>query len=333
MNRLASRRPLPAHAVLLALLALSAGPAPAQDAPPAPAAASPFETLASTNDEPILVESVAFDTRGRLLVGAVHRGGVWRLDDNGRLRRFSPEDAVNGGVFGMAADRERGDLWVVVSNTPYDAVPGSGSQVLRLDLNRGTLKGVYGAPAGEHVFGDIAVAADGVVYVSDTASHEVLRLTPGSGAAFEPVINLGERGSPQGIVTSDTGALLLVVDYPTGLHRVVTATGSSRLVAAPEGVNLRGLDGLARVGNRIIAVQNGTATPRILGLTLSADWTRIEAVETLAEGGNLSEPTTGTIAGGGYVFVSRSQWTDFNRDGTPKSQTPQPAVVSRLRLR
>ena len=279
------------------------------------------------------MESVAFDRRGRLLVGAVHRGGVWRLDDEGRLRRFSPEDAVRGGVFGMAADRERGDLWVVVSNTPYDAVEGGGSQVLRLDLARGRLKGVYAAPAGDHAFGDIAVAPDGTVYVSDTTSHEVFRLTPGSGSAFERVVRLGDRGSPQGIVVSDTGALLLVADYPTGLHRIVTETGAEQLVPAPAGVNLRGLDGLTRVGNRLIAVQNGAATPRILAITMSPDWTRIASVETLADGGALSEPTTGVIAGGGFVFVSRSQWNEFNADGTAKTPAPAPAVVSRLPLR
>ena len=83
-------------------------------------------------------------------------------------------------------------------------------------------------------------------------------------------------------------------------------------VAAPAEAELRGLDGLA--------------------LALSPDWTAVTAVEVLAEGPPLSEPTTGVIGGGGLVFVSRSQWTDFGPDGQPRSPDPEPAVVSRLPL-
>lgn len=109
-------------------------------------------------------------------------------------------------------------------------------------------------------------------------------------------------------------------------------TVSGRTVA-PEGVELRGIDGLARWGDRIIAIQNGARTPRLLRLTLAPDWIAITGREALIEGARLSEPTTGYIeAGDRLVFVSRSQWTDFDRDGRPTSPTPAPAAVSRLSL-
>ena len=46
----------------------------------------------------------------------------------------------------------------------------------------------------------------------------------------------------------------------------------------------------------------------------------------------IDEPTTGLVHNGELVFVSRSQWSDFDGDGTPRADSPEPALISRLRL-
>ena len=64
----------------------------------------------------------------------------------------------------------------------------------------------------------------------------------------------------------------------------------------------------------------------------NADGSAVTAREALVEGPPLSEPTTGFVEGDSFVFVSRSQWTDFGPDGKPTSAAPAPAVISRLSL-
>lgn len=305
-------------------LALLASPAPAH------AQAAP-EPLARTAAEPVLVEGVAFDAGGRLLVSSIHRAGVFRLGDDGVLERFSPEGASQG-VFGLVADPARGWLWAASSDSPYDTAEGQGAALLKLDLATGRLLARYEAGDGEHAFGDVALGPDGTVYVSDSAARQVLRLAPGAGG-LEVLTTFPERGSPQGLAVWPEGGWLLVADYPTGLHRVLLETGERSLLAGPEGVELRGLDGLALAPDgRLVAIQNGTRTQRVLLLTLSPDWTAVVAAQALAEGPPLFEPTTGLVGAGGLVFVSRSQWTDFGPDGAPRAATPEPAVISRLPL-
>jgi hypothetical protein len=46
----------------------------------------------------------------------------------------------------------------------------------------------------------------------------------------------------------------------------------------------------------------------------------------------LDEPTIGRVPDGHLVFVSRSQWSDFDGDGALKSPGPASAPISRLRL-
>ena len=168
----------------------------------------------------------------------------------------------------------------------------------------------------------------------------MLVLRPGA-SQLEPLVLLPERGSPQGMVVSPDGRWLVFADYRSGLHRIdisngrytpVTLTPESAPLAGPEGVELRGNDGLVRDGDRIIAIQNGTATPRVWRLTFAPDWSAVTAGEKLAEGAPLNDPTTGFLDGRDLVFVSRSQWPEFDREGRPSSTTPPGAVVSRLTL-
>ena len=287
--------------------------------------------LARTAPEPLLIESVAFDERGRLLVASIHQAGVFRMSLDGALTRLTAEGATRG-VFGMVSDRARGDLWITTTNTLYDSIPGEGGTALmKLDLATGAVRGVYAMPEPNHRFTDLALGPDGSVFVSDEPGRAILQLAPGA-SALQAVATLPEGASPQGIVVSEDGRWLIYADYGTGLHRVVIDTGASQPVRAASGVELRGLDGLALRGNRIVAVQNGTQTPRVLGLTLSADWTQVTDRAALFEGDPLSEPTTGFISGDNFVFVARSQWTDFAETGAPETQTPVGAAIGRIGL-
>jgi len=86
-------------------------------------------------------------------------------------------------------------------------------------------------------------------------------------------------------------------------------------------------------GRFLYALQNGTAPQRVLKLTPNPGWSRIEAVEVLAANlPQIVEPTTGLVHDGELVFVSHSQWSDFDGEGALRTPTPEPALISRLRL-
>lgn len=296
-------------------------------------AAAP-EPIVQTRAEPILVESVAFDARDRMLVSAIHKPGIFRIARDGRLVRWSRGGGAalrNVAIFGIVADPARNALWAATHVTTYGGSMTIGPALLKFDLRTGRLLQVAGGGEGASTFGDVALGPDGTVFVSDSGSGVVFKLAPGA-AALAKVIELDvPRPSPQGLVVSDDGRTLLFANYGDGLHRVDLATGAHTRVLDAAGQSPRGIDGVARRGDDLILVHNATQPARVLRVTLNADWTAIRSSETLAEGAPMAEPTGGVVRGDDFVFVSRSQWTDFDKDGRPKPDL-KPAIVSRLHL-
>jgi sugar lactone lactonase YvrE len=296
------------------------------------------ERLAPVAEAPgtILVESVARDeARGRWLVSEVRGRTIVALNDAGEITPFLAPDPAIGGVLGMAVDEAAGVLWAAASpvppamhGLPADA-PRPAPALLKIDLASGRLLARYPAPSADQMLGDVTVAPDGVVYV---AGGDLFRLRPGD-AALGVLLPAGEMRSPQGMATTPDGAALIVSDYSSGLWRVDRTSGAAARLAAPSDAVLIGIDGLISDGRSLYALQNGTAPQRVLRLTPDAGWSRIEAVEVLAANlPQIDEPTTGLVHDGELVFVSRSQWSDFDGEGAPRTAEPAPALISRLRL-
>lgn len=299
-------------------LALWAGAAEAQS----------FGTLATTPAEPMLIEGVARGADGALILSSVYAGRLYRMKADGGVTPILEEPAL--GFYGLAADPERGVLYAVAAVRPGGDAALADTALLKIDLGSGAVLDRATPTTGQSRFGDVAVGPDGTAYVADARTLSIRAWRPGR--QLELLADLPEGMSPQGMAVSADGRWLVFADYRSGLHRIdLSGPDGLQPLPAPEGVNLRGVDGLARHGDSLVAIQNGTPTPRVLRLTLNADWSAVTAHTALVDGAPLSEPTTGFIEGDSLIFVSRSQWTDFGRDG-PTTQTPAPAVVSRLSL-
>ncbi|MCS6627522.1 hypothetical protein N0B44_31920 [Roseibacterium beibuensis] len=283
-----------------------------------------------------LVESVAWDeARGRWLVATIRDRTIVALDDAGAVSPFLAPEAEIGGVLGLAMDAPAGVLWAATAPLPpavhgraADAPPLA-SALLKIDASSGRVLARYPAPGADQMLGDVTLAPDGTVYV---AGGDLFQLKPGS-EALEVLLPAGQMRSPQGMAVTPDGAALIAADYSSGLWRVERASGVAARLEAPANASLIGIDGLISDGRFVYALQNGTAPQRVLRLTLDAGWRRIEAVEVLAANlPAIDEPTTGMIHDGDLVFVSRSQWSEFDGAGAPRSPTPEPALISRLRL-
>lgn len=283
-----------------------------------------------------LVESVARDAqRDRWLVAMVRDRTVMAMSDAGVLSPWLGDDPTTGGVLGLALDASAGVLWAATSPVP-PAVNGLSPDaprltpaLLRIDLASGRVLARYPAPTAEAMLGDVTLAPDGVVHV---AGGDLFQLRPGQ-EALEVLLPAGQMRSPQGMAVTPDGAALIVADYSAGLWRVDRATGAAERLVAPATASLIGIDGLISDGRNLYALQNGVAPQRVLKVTPDEDWRRITQVEILAANlPELDEPTTGLVHDGELVFVSRSQWSDFDGEGAPRTAEPAPALISRLRL-
>ncbi len=307
-----------------AALALCAGAAAAQS----------LETLVTTPSEVLMIESVARDADGALILSSVYTGRLFEVGADGGLTQILEDPEL--GFYGLAADPERGVLYAVAAARPGQDAEVAETALLKIDLASGAVLDRASPEGLGHRFGDVTVGPDGTVYAADIKALKIWRWAPGG--RIETIATLPERASPQGMAVSADGRWLVFADYRDGLHRLdlsqgpVTFTAETyQALAKPDEGEVRGIDGLARQGNAILALQNGTQTNRVLRLTLNPDWSAITAREALVEGAPLNDPTTGFVEGDSLIFVSRSQWTDYGRDG-PTTLTPAPAIVSRLSL-
>ncbi|MDP3405023.1 MAG: hypothetical protein Q8S03_10060 [Brevundimonas sp.] len=292
-------------------------------------------------DGAVIVEALVRDEPGgRWLISQVRGRTIIALADDGTVSGFLRGDPAIGGVVGMALDSEAGLLWAATSPLApaihgIDAGdPRPVPALLKIDLATGTVLDRLEPPSSptERSLGDIVRTADGTIHVADAATGDILSLPPG-GSELGVLVPAGTLGSPQGMVPTPDGASLIVADYSSGLWRVDRDTGSAQRLSAPVDASLIGVDGLTSDGRVLYAFQNGVTPQRVLRLTLVEGWTAVSAVEVLAA--NLpiiDEPTTGLVRNGELVFVSRSQWSDFNGDGAQTTPMPAPAIIARLPL-
>jgi hypothetical protein len=107
-----------------------------------------------------------------------------------------------------------------------------------------------------------------------------------------------------------------------------------RLLPAADGVLALGIDGLYRVGDDLVGVQNGVEPYRVVRLHLGPGGERIASAEVLERARpDYAEPTLGVVVDGALYYVANSQWERFRDDGTVDSPGElQEPLVLRLPL-
>jgi sugar lactone lactonase YvrE len=307
--------------LLLATLPCAAcrDPAPVRTAAVAPAAAPPAATTPMRRALALpdfMAEGLAWDApRERLLLGGIVDQSIAAVARDGTVTRFAATPQ-SWSVFGVGIDATRGWVWAACSAVPQGrtlpaAVGAAGLFAFSLDdgalVHARTTTADDGA---QHLFGDLAIADDGRVYTTDSIGGGLYRASATEAALRELAPPQSFR-SAQGLVVLDDGALL-VADYSRGLvHASLDAGASATLqpMAVPTDADLRGIDGMARRGRTVIAVQNGANPPRVLQLTLSAGHDAIEAAAILLEPAPADgEPTLATIVGDEVWITQTDRW-------------------------
>ena len=177
----------------------------------------------------LIPEGLAYDASSqRHFVSSVRRHSIYAIDRQGKSTLFadtSPERSegppaqARGGSFasgsglvlapfGMKVDPQRHALWVAAGE-----IPPNKAAVVKLDLKTGrTLASFAPADSDKHLFGDLTIAPDGAVYVSDSSSPVIFRIADGKLTEFVR----GPFNSLQGLALTEDGSFLYAADYTKG---------------------------------------------------------------------------------------------------------------------
>jgi sugar lactone lactonase YvrE len=227
-------------------------------------------------------ESITSAADGSLFIGSM----------NGTIYRAGPKDAVakpfilpsaeNGlrAVFGVLADDKGGRLWVCSVANPFAraAGPAQPSEVVAFDLKSGQLTGRWAFPAPGGTCNDIAIAADGAAYATDTPGGRILKL-PRGGNSLEVVANHQSLRGIDGIAFAADGRMYINNVQRHELWRVgLTADAAApQLTLLNASRKMEGPDGLRPVGGNRFVQAEGTGG-RITLVTIAGDAANIEVI-------------------------------------------------------
>jgi sugar lactone lactonase YvrE len=290
----------------------------------------PEATLRTDAPKDFLSEGLAWDaTHRRFLLGSIRLHRVDAVDpQTGHASYFA--DAP-GSVLGMQISVDGKSLWAAWTRFNGSFRHNQGTGIIAWSLEDGHRIGSWPVPDRDPRanLGDLLIidtrtvvttdSGTGAVYRFDTHSHRYHRLIPA-----------GTFKSPQGIARSRQPGTVYMADYATGIWQVNLDNGTHRLVEAPKDRELRGIDGLYRSGNGLVAVQNGTRSMRVLWIALD-DSDAVTRVDILAEGrASWDEPSLGTVVGQRFWFNATSQWGRFdsNLRALPDAQLQSPLLDS-----
>lgn len=258
-------------------------------------------------------EGIAWSpAQNAFFVSSIRLGVIGKVSPQGRYSAFIRDDKLVSSV-GLQLDSRRNLLWVAVGDLGNSvrssaATQGKLAAVAAYDATTGELRAYHdlgGLVEGGHFANDLALDAQGNVYVTDSFSPVIYRVdTHGKASVFvRNELFTGEGFNLNGIVYHADGYLLVAKHNSGELFRVSTnGPREVRRVQLPEA--LKGADGLLlRAPNRLTVVQNSGAD-RVVELVSNDGW-QSAAIESSSKSA-MSFPTTATLADKHlYVLNSR----------------------------
>jgi sugar lactone lactonase YvrE len=291
------------------------------------------DTAFVLQDRQLHLESVAFDpVDGALYCGSIHKRKIVKINSRGVVSDFTRSEQYGmGGVFGLKVDKKNRVLWAcsaaIGEMQHYDSTVAA--SLLKFDLKTGQLINVY-QPEDTlkgHIFGDLALDAKGVPYVSDSRNN-VIYVFDAKLGKLVPYFSSPEFWNIQGLAFSDNDKQLYIADYIKGIFMLDIQTRKLSVVNASYDLSLKGSDGIIFFGNSLITIQNGVQPNRVVRNYFDPtghSFTRYQFIDNAHPA--FGEPTIGTLSGSTLYYVANSQWGGYT-DGVIKNESElQPVVV------
>lgn len=224
-------------------------------------------TEVTTRDTTARPENITATPDGTLYFGSMATGTIYRAAPGASHADpwiLAPTAGLSN-VFGVLADERSNTLWVCQNSTGgRGGTPVTGQTALRsFDLRTGASKGTYAFPSNGGVCNDMAIAADGTVYATESFANRVHRLRPGA-SALEVWTSDAQLGAVDGIALLADGAVYVNTFSSGRLFRIpVNPDGSAGpLTPIATSIPLTRPDGLRPVGpmTLIQAEQGGRLT-------------------------------------------------------------------------
>jgi hypothetical protein len=285
----------------------------------APAASAPTRNVehALVSDLPagFLPEGVEWDApHHRFLVSSIREQRIAAVDpSNGHARDFAK---APGSVLGFHIAPHANVVWATWTRFGHAFVHNPASGIAAWSLRDGHPLGSWKLPGDDPRanLGDLLILDAHTIIASDSGTGAIWRFDIRR-HRYTNLVPAGKFESPQGLAPGRAAGTFYLADYPTGLWRIALKDGAATHLQAPAGTEVRGLDGLYRHGDRLIAVQNGTHTPRILVIAFDAH----DSIASVRRWRELpsTEPSLGTLADGYFWFVANGQWNSYDGDLKP----------------
>lgn len=246
----------------------------------------------------------------RFFVSSIHQGVVGKVAMNGHYTPFIRDARLISSV-GLQFDARRNLLWAAVGDLGNSvrsspATQGKLAALAAYDATTGERRAYHDLGhlvEGGHFANDLALDAQGQVYVTDSFSPVIYRLdTQGKASVFvRSELFTGEGFNLNGIVWHADGYLLVNKHNSGELFRIgTTGTPDIQRVALPEA--LKGADGLLLLApNRLAVVQNSGAD-RVVELVSNDGWRSATIASEQKTAGSF--PTTAARVGKSYYVLN-----------------------------
>jgi hypothetical protein len=213
------------------------------------------KAIVTHTENDLVPEGIALDTKGNIYISSINRHKIIIIDEQGEHKEFITEDQdgfLEG--LGMKPDNKRNWLWTL-------SVKREGklfmNKIYAFDMTTGKTKQTYSlTDTIPHLFNDLHLDKDGIIYLTDTYYSAVYSLDPNTKKLDLFFKSKGGMDYPNGITAGKEGTLY-VATYSNGIVQLDKQTKMIRPVKGFKDSTLAyNLDGLAYWNNRLFGVYN-----------------------------------------------------------------------------